>query len=432
MRSYLRRKLAELAKCNSGNAVMMTALGLPALIGAAGYGADTAQWYMWQRELQHSVDQAAIGGAWSLAYGEDADYQERAEQEFFSNLHLTDGQINGDAPNVSLANYDGGTDNSVLVSATLTRTLPFTGMLLNGAVTISARAQAAFEQGGVFNACLMTLKEDGTTFHVTGSAEIDANCGLGALSCSDDAIKIDGDAKIITTSIVACGTVMADGKDLDSVITEGVEGSDDYADLPIPQPDASTPDRTYQCTGKGKNTSASLQPGKYVGFATSCATTFAAGIYFIEGGTLDLTHNSALVGTNVLFVLRQGAVLKLSGMGNAAAVTLSPMEEAQFDGTPYAEHADRLSQMLFMEDKTGVTEPVEHQINGNADLNLSGIFYLPNGNVTINGNASAADTCFQISAYTLNVLGNAYLKTLCAADDSTAFGTADTGVRLIA
>jgi len=426
------RKLAELGRCTSGNAVMMTALGLPALIGAAGYGADTAQWYMWQRELQHSVDQAAIGGAWSLAYGEDADYETRAQQEFFNNLHITDGDIDGGGPVVQLANYDGGNQNSVLVRAAVTRTLPFTGMLMNSSVTIAARAQAAFRQGGGFNACLMTLKESGTTFSVGGNAEIDANCGLGALSCSDDAIKITGSAKIITTSIVTCGTVSAAGMGLDSVITEGVPGTDEYADLPIPQPDGNTPNRTYACAGKGKNSSASLLPGKYPGFATSCATTFAAGIYFIEGGTLDLTHNSALVGTNVLFVLRKGAVLKLSGMGNAAAVTLSPMEEAQFAGTPYAADADRLSQMLFIEDKTGVNAPVNHQINGNADLNLSGIFYLPNGNVKINGNASAADTCFQISAYTLDILGNAYLKTLCEADDSTQFGTGDTGVRLIA
>lgn len=432
MRSFLMKKLAELRRCTSGNAVMMTALGLPALIGAVGYGADTAQWYMWQRELQHSVDQAAIGGAWSLVYDEDDQYQTRAQQEFYSNLNVTEGFVDGDGPQISLANYDGGDDNSVLVMASVTRRLPFTGMLLGRSATISATAQAAFEQGGTFNACLMTLKETGTTFSVGGNAEIDANCGLGALSCSDDAITIDGNAKITTTSIVTCGTVNAPAE-LDSVITEDQPGEDKYADLPIPQPDGSTPTRTYACSGNGAKATASLLPGKYVGGITiSCTTTFASGVYFIEGGTFDLTYNAAVVGTNVLFVLRNGAILKLSGMGNAAAVTLSPMEAAQLAGTPYAADADRLSQMLFIEDKTDVDEPVDHQINGNADLNISGIFYLPNGDVTINGNASAADTCFQISAYTLNILGDAYLKTLCGADSSTEFGTAANGIRLIA
>ncbi len=50
----------------SGNAVLLTALGMPVLIGAAGYAMDMAQMYAWQRELQHSVDQAALAGAWAL------------------------------------------------------------------------------------------------------------------------------------------------------------------------------------------------------------------------------------------------------------------------------------------------------------------------------------------------------------------------------
>ncbi|MFN4114522.1 MAG: pilus assembly protein TadG-related protein [Sphingomonadaceae bacterium] len=58
---------------------MLVALGAPALIGAGGFAIDTAQWYMWKRELQHSVDQAAYAGAWALAREESADnWQTRA------------------------------------------------------------------------------------------------------------------------------------------------------------------------------------------------------------------------------------------------------------------------------------------------------------------------------------------------------------------
>lgn len=57
------RLLRKLRECTSGNAMMMVALSTPALIGAGGLAVDTAQWYMWKRELQHSVDQAALGGA---------------------------------------------------------------------------------------------------------------------------------------------------------------------------------------------------------------------------------------------------------------------------------------------------------------------------------------------------------------------------------
>jgi hypothetical protein len=108
------------------------------------------------------------------------------------------------------------------------------------------------------------------------------------------------------------------------------------------------------------------------------------------------------------------------------------MEEANFVGTPYAADADRLAGMLIIEDKTGVTSPVSHDINGNSNLNMSGIIYLPNGQVTVNGNSSSTDSCFQISAYTLTITGSAYLRTLCEVDESTVLGAGNMGVRLIA
>ena len=438
MRSFVRRISTGLARCSSGNATMMTALGLPALLGAAGYGVDTAQMYMWKRELQHSVDQAAIGGAWALAYSQDDEFETRAEQEFFSNLNVTANMVKGGGPEIGLASYDNGVGNSVLVSATVVRPLPFMGMLLNQTATVSATAQAAFEAGVPYNACLMTLKDDGTTFTVAGSATVHANCGLGALSCSDDAIDIQG-GTVTTTSIVACGTVkfpdgakMGNGEPLASVIKQSPEGYDEYGELPIPKPDGATPSRTSSCTGNGKNAVATPQPGLYAGGITiSCKSTFAPGIYFIDGGTLDLTYNGLVVANKVMFILRKGATLRLSGMGNSAAVTMSPMEEGDLAGTPYAADSEALAGMLVIEDKTNVNTAVNHQINGNAKLSINGVFYLPNGNVTVNGNANARNTCFQISSYTLTITGHAYLETLCDYDESTEFGTGDTGVRLV-
>ena len=46
-------------------------MGMPMLIGGAGLSVDTAQWYLWQRELQFAVDQAAIAGAWAKAADEN-------------------------------------------------------------------------------------------------------------------------------------------------------------------------------------------------------------------------------------------------------------------------------------------------------------------------------------------------------------------------
>lgn len=65
MLASIRRKLGQLKANTSGNATLLVALGLPALVGGSGLAVDTAQWYMWKRELQFAVDQAALAGAWA-------------------------------------------------------------------------------------------------------------------------------------------------------------------------------------------------------------------------------------------------------------------------------------------------------------------------------------------------------------------------------
>ncbi|MXP42321.1 pilus assembly protein [Altererythrobacter soli] len=431
------RFLRRLARSTSGNAMMFVGLGMPMLVGAAGYGVDTAQWYMWQRELQHSVDQAAIGGAWALVYDESADYAKRAEQEFFGNQAITEDFAS--EPEIQLTSYDGGAANSVLVTASVTRQLPFTGLLLSRAVTVTASAQAAFKSGGKFNACLITLRKDGTTFKVGGSAHVIANCGLGALSCSDNAIVIDGSATVETTAITTCGTADVP-PDLEDSVTENVGEDalyDAYGDLPIPAPTGTTPDNTKKdyCVGNGNNAIANLKPGIMTGgYVAKCATNFAPGVYFIDGGTLDLSTNATVVGHNVLFVLRKGAELKLGGQGGGGSITLSPMGVEIASQKGFAgEDAERLARMLFIEDKTGETEPAQHQVNGNSRLNLEGILYLPNGDVQVNGDSgTTTKLCFQISAYTLDIRGSAYLRTLCEAEESTELGEETPTVRLVA
>ena len=57
----------SLHRNESGNALLLMALGMPVLIGSSGMAVDVAQWYIWKRELQYAVDQAALAGAWASA-----------------------------------------------------------------------------------------------------------------------------------------------------------------------------------------------------------------------------------------------------------------------------------------------------------------------------------------------------------------------------
>ena len=155
----LRTRLADLRRNTAGNATVLVAVGLPALIGGSGLAVDTAQWYLWKRELQHSVDQAALSAAWAMSNEDSADnYEERAMQEFTVNQNVTRDFTS--TPQIALADFAGGDDNSVVVTATATKALPFSNFLTGSTVSVRVQAQARFAAGGDYRACLVALGED--------------------------------------------------------------------------------------------------------------------------------------------------------------------------------------------------------------------------------------------------------------------------------
>ena len=452
MRTSIRRKLAGLLGCSSGNATLIVALGMPVIIGAGGYGVDMAQLYMWKRELQHSVDQAALAGAWTLAYDSDAEnWSDRAQQEFDANQGQT---VDFDtAPVIELGSYDGGVDNSVIVTASAYKSLPFSSFLSDKPMFVRASAQATYAEGATYKACLLALKKDASgTFTVGGNATVNASCGLGALSCSNNALTIDGSANVTTDTIVTCGTASVPSN-LSSKLTEDAALTDGFAQLPPPQLSQSEEEaKQLNCPNGNNSNPIYRSPGRYTGgWDNRCKVVLSSGVYVIDGGTMDLTHNNAsLQGNGVLFVLRNGAQLKLGGSGNSTGdgttINLSPLEASYFAGGVNDAYKDQYAGILFYEDKkdysTGSEDDWEdlpdrgtatdHIINGNSKISMRGTLYLPNGNVTVNGNSSTNSLCFQLWAYTLKINGNTTLTTTCDSNQTNVAGSTAGKVRLVA
>lgn len=430
MRNFIRRGINRLRSHTSGNATLMVAVGMPALIGGAGLAVDIGQWYMWRRELQHSVDQAAIAAAWALTNPDsEATYEVRAEQEFDANEKITASFAT--EPTVALANFAGGTANSVIVTASASKRLPFSSLLIGDSVTISVRAQASFAEGMNFQACLIALNDPLT---IGGNANVKAKCGLAALSCEENAVVIDGSATVETDAIATCGTASVPPEN-ESVVNEHVEGLQDaYKDLVAPD---SPGDKTYDCKGSGtgqkKTQIATLSAGTYKdGITVKCTTVLTSGIYVIDGGVLDLTANYNVTGTNVMFVLKNGATIKFGGNGNDNKVVLSPMLASDFLDTPYAAQAEDYEGILVFEDRNSHPGDPGHKLNGNSNSLIEGLVYLPNGEIEILGTADVASQCLQISAFRIRISGGANLETLCPADQTTAAGAAAAAVRLVA
>lgn len=246
-----------------GNAAMIVALGMPALIGGAGLAVDTAQWYMWKRELQFAVDQAAIAGAWAQSdAATQATYQARARQEFASNIAVTkDFATKSSDLSVMSANYAGGTNNSVIVSASASKELPFSSFLTGKAARVSVFAQASFQEGKTYTSCLIAVDDDADgAITIGGNSILTASCGLAALSTSENSITVNGNPTIDAGWILSAGGIDDWFKtNTDDTVLEHLDGLyDPFKNLSPPAPTESLTARTYTCVKGTKTTRANV------------------------------------------------------------------------------------------------------------------------------------------------------------------------------
>lgn len=410
----LRTRAATFRRDKSGNTMILMALAMPALVGGTGLAVDVSQWYMWKREMQYAVDQAAMSGAYSYSKDDQGDWERRAAMEITSNEQIVDF---AGVPLFAIADFGDGDDNSVLVTLSASRTLPFTGMFMTTPTTITVRAQAAIQESSNFTSCLVATDEDAEgAITLGGSATIGIQCGIAALSNNPNAIVVNGNPTIDAGYFVSAGGV--DDWIDDNTDDEVFENIDSLRDPfeELSPPDNPTP-RTYACvtsgTGRARVTSASLLPGTYTGgIDTSCATSLATGIYVVNGGALKINAQYGFTGNGVMFVLKSGASIQING---GASISLTAPTVSQLAAMGITD--ERLAGMLVFEDRDSEGSRAS-RINGNASTILNGKMYLSQSNVTLEGTAKVTSQCLMIAAATITITGNGSLGSFCPAGQS--------------
>lgn len=457
----LKKFSRKLRRSTSGNAAILVALGMPALMGGAGLAVDTAQWYLWQRELQFAADQAALAGAWARGNGDTGTiYITRANQEFSDNLSII--ANNGATHAASLADWGTGTQNSVIVRAEVVADLPFASFVMGRSTTIRVNAQATFERTDEYTACLMALHPTaGSAMWFNGGPTVDAACGVASLSTSDTSIRTNGSSRAQNINTVASAGGIDDGMGAfaNASTIENFDGlNDPYSGLT--PPDNPTP-RTLSCGSSGLNytgdgfdngdqplsipkkiytkfprKTCKALPGTYTDLEIGGNANLTSGIYVIDGGRLKLNGGNQLTGTGVMFVLKNGAQLDING---GADVFLSPMSALQLValGIP-ADDAARMENMLIFEDPnspgnsgsklTGATN-----FTNFTNFDINGVIYMPKSELKLAGNIQATANCMMVMSSKVQVAGTADLTTLCPIGEthSVVVGNGGTRVRLV-
>ncbi|RGP40612.1 hypothetical protein BPTFM16_00898 [Altererythrobacter insulae] len=202
----------KICRSKSGNAAILVGLGMPALMGGAGLAVDTAQWYLYQRELQFAADQAALAGAWARGNGDTGTvYLTRANQEFTDNLSTL--SSSGATHTAALADWGTGTQNSVTVSAQVVTNLPFASFVMNNrSTTIAVNSQATFETTAEYTACLMALHPSAAAaMWFNGGPTVDAACGVASMSTASNAVRTNGSGGAQNINTVASAGGISDG-----------------------------------------------------------------------------------------------------------------------------------------------------------------------------------------------------------------------------
>lgn len=253
MFEWIARVARAICRNRSGNATMLVAMGIPALIGSAGLAIDVSQWYVWKRELQYAVDQAAIAGAYARSdSATQSTYLARAQQEFEANLSITSDIAA--TPQITLANYNGGVGNSVAVSVTASDRLPFSSFLTGSGVTIAVSAQASFTAGGSYTSCIIATDPTAVgAITIGGSSILLAKCGIAALSTSEQSIVVNGNPDIDAGWVISKGGISDWFEaNTDDTIMEHMDGLyDPFASLTPPTNPTS---RSYGCTAGSTTT----------------------------------------------------------------------------------------------------------------------------------------------------------------------------------
>jgi hypothetical protein len=402
---------------DKGGVALTFGMVVPALIGFAGLGTDTAVWLMERNKLQAATDTAAISAAHAVQLNggqQGATAEGRKLLQKIYGANLTDVTYSVQYP-PSSGTFQGDT-KAVAVIASRAQQVYFLGLF--GVTDISVSTRSVAQVNSTAEACMLALsKTDDKAIDISGNSTVNLACGIASNSDSDQAVYLSGSSDTTTTGVSAVGDIyQSNGAELETnggpKLTKSPAIADPYGaggrNLQVPPTlPACTETKTLKI-----NKSRTVSPGRYCGgiSMTGGTTTFSPGVYYIDGGDFSANGNAAITGTGVTFVLTGtgNKIAKVDLNGNAQVSLHAPKTGTSYNG------------ILFLQDPNASTQDcLESKINGTSDLNLSGALYFPKSDLRINGGANSAMSCLQVIANKIKITGNSKVTGVCDAASGT-------------
>jgi Flp pilus assembly protein TadG len=441
--------LCRLAADQRGVALVIIGIALAVLLGFAGLAIDVAAWLNATRGMQAAADQAAYSAA--VAGGASGCAQSTAALSRAGAVAGARGYVNGQNGTEVDATF---TASKCAYTVTISQDQPmwFTRLFLSKAPRASATATARLA-GKQSDLCVLAIDgtdpseshtgSDSNALYVTGSTNVNVNCGVAVDSSSLNSLEAGSNAASVSaTDIYMVGDDQATSNGYtpsvtsmgcstcnpvippNTILKHQLPVSDPYANRTIPDHDcASTATKSF--------TGGTLNPATFCGgLSLSGTVTVNCGTYIVAGGALKIDSTAKITQSTtcsdgVTFILTNSA----PGANDYATMT--------YNGTPAsklvltAPTSGPYGGLVFFQDRqapnpnTGNNNSsntqcgsgaAQNSIAGGGSQAITGAIYFPAQAVCYGGGSSSnnANKCTQLIAFNLNFVGNADLESQCS------------------
>ena len=393
-----------------GNVMIIAALSMVPMAGAAGLAMDTVQWSLARRQLQQQADSGATSGAFARAQSADVTQAVQTDITATNKMPLTSTTIE----NAPAAGAYAGNTNAVRVVLTASKPLPFSSIFLANAPVIRAESTSMVLSMGKF--CVLALERSSAAgVTLTGNATLGLGCGMATNSAAANAISAGGSSSANVTVLAAVGSISPSSAYNSNVkiYQHSILQPDPFASLPLPTPSS--------CSAQiqvNPNQVKSISPGCYSGADIKGTLNLQPGVYYIDGssgGGFNVGSQANVMGTGVTIILTSTtaasypASIAVASINGGANLNLTATTSGTYAG------------ILFAQDQRALSGPT-NLINGNATSTLQGALYFPNQSVSFTGTSGLQTQCLQLVAKNVSFSGNTSITNNCpAASGAQAF-----------
>lgn len=389
-------------KNQSGAVAIIWALALPMVIAGIGLAVDVGSWYSAKRDLQNATDLAAI----SAGYDITGSYPSQTTMWYTASNELTRAGFSP-ADRTLTVNYPpssgayAGNSNAVEVITIQPQKRFFSRIFLPSDPNAYVRAVGLKQSSNP--ACVLALANSGTGVDITGSSNTSMiNCVIASNSTSSASINISGSAYVNVQSLYMRGGYNASGSSTlitsTTPTTNGAQVTDPYSSTAVPSYSGCTKNN-YSSHGNE-----TLSPGTYCrGLKVNAHDniTLNPGVYIIDRGTFDINGQGSITGSGVTIILTSstGSDYAYASINGGATVTISAPTSGSYSG------------MAFYQDSHA---PINNsKFNGGSTMDITGVIYMPKGDLTFNGGNSTSGSCTKIVSNTIAISGNNQLTDNC-------------------